>query len=78
MAGARFSVCPAGYSFRFEMYPEENTNEVENSRNDGSLDDFHIGDTDEFRHQESGCTHDRRHQLSAGRSGCFYCTGKFL
>ena len=64
--------------FRFEMYPEEYPNEVENGRNDGSLDDFHIGDTDEFRHQESGCAHDRRHQLATGRSCRFYGTSEIL
>ena len=64
--------------FRFEMNAKENTNEVENGRNDSSFDDFHIGDTDEFRHQESGCAHDRRHQLATGRSGCFYGTGEIL
>ena len=64
--------------FRFEMNAKEHTNEVENSRNDGSLDDFHIGDTDEFRHQESCCAHDRRHQLATGGSGCFYGTGEIF
>ena len=58
------------------MDAEPDAGIVQQGRDHCSLDHFDVGDAYEFRHQEGGGAHDRRHQLASRGGGGFYGTGK--
>ena len=49
---------------------------VQHRRNNGSLNNIEIRNTNELCHQEGSRTHNRRHELTAGRSSSFNCASK--
>ena len=50
----------------FEMHSREDGNIVKHRRHDREGGNGEIAGAQEFRHDEGGGTHDRRHQLAAG------------
>ena len=59
------------------MYCNVNAREVQNGRKDGQNRDAGVRNAGVLCHQECGCAHDRRHDLSTGGSRCLNCTCKF-
>jgi hypothetical protein len=49
----------------------------DDGRQEGVLDDIHIGDAHVFHHQKGGGPHDRRHELAVGGAGHLHGTGLF-
>ena len=63
---------------RFQMHTDPDAGEIKHRRNRRRFNDFDIGNTHELSHQEGCRTHDRRHQLTAGRGRRFDRPGKFF
>ena len=62
--------------FGFKVNADPDTGVIQHRRNDGCLNYINIRNAYKFRHQESCRAHNRRHQLAAGGSRCFYRAGK--
>lgn len=66
------------FPFRFKMNTQEDTDEVENGRNNSGFHHFHVRNTYKFRHKEGRGAHNRRHELAAGGGGRFHGASKIL
>ena len=58
---------------RLQMDDVEQRYVGDGGRQEGVLDDLHIGDAHVFDHQESRSPHHRRHDLAVDRGGHFHC-----
>ena len=61
-----------------QVNTDEDRAKVHDGRDHSRLGDFHIGNTQSFRHQEGTSTHDGRHDLAARRGNRFHGTGEVL
>ena len=63
---------------RLEVHDVEQGDVGDGRRQEGVLDDLHIGDAHVLHHQEGRSPHDRRHDLAVDRRGHFHRAGLLL
>ena len=65
-------------AFGLKVNPQPYAGEIQQRRDNGCFNNVNIRHAYKLSHQESGCAHNRRHQLAARGGCCLYSTGKVL